>query len=84
MVVSLSTAPAGMNTPALPLLVTMSVFSPGLATPSPQSEPPAGLQVAPTPMKNVIGNVRPSSRGMNSSVSTFFSWLPLLTRSTSA
>src|SRR5207247_10534387 len=78
------TARVHRNTPSLPLLLAMSFLSPGPATPSPQSEPPDGLQVAPTPMKNVIGNVRSSSRGMNSSVSTFFSWLPLLTTSTSA
>ena len=46
------------NTPAFPLRVTMSVFLSGRATPSPQSAPPSGSHVAPTPMKNWIGRLR--------------------------
>ena len=47
---------------ARPLVVTIVVFWPGRAVPSPQSDTPA-VHCEPTPMKNLIGNVRSSSRG---------------------
>src|SRR2546425_2449571 len=63
-VVSSVTAPFGTNIPARPLVVTIVVFWPGRAVPSPQSATPA-VHCDPTPMKNLIGNVRSSSRGIS-------------------
>src|SRR5437588_11343470 len=82
-VVSSVTAPFGTNIPARPLVVTIVVFCPGRAVPSPQSATP-DAHCEPTPMKNLMGNVRSATRAMYSFVLTFFNCFPVLTTSTSA
>src|SRR5947208_2455191 len=55
-VTGLSSAPAGIETPACPCVVTMVVVAPGWAVPSPHSESTCS-HCEPTPIKNGMGMV---------------------------
>src|SRR5439155_1073684 len=73
----------GKDAPAKPVLVTTT--PPSFETVCSAQSVHAKLgRNAPSSMRNLIGNVRPSTSPMNSPVFTFFNWLPLLTGSRSA